>query len=82
MSATLIERRGDENWTQTSYGETPCSVSLSTNAKGAAQVDIKLVYQSAEHMAKDAERDFTEIISAVKRALAEQGITLAGMEGR
>lgn len=82
--STLTTRTGDvgQNFTQQTYGDTPCSVSLSTNAKGAAQVDIKFVYQTPFEMARDAEEDFTNVLNAVKRALAAQGITLAGQEGK
>lgn len=82
--STTTTRSGDigQNFTQTTAGETPNSISVSTNAKGAAQVDLKLYYGSAADMAANAAEDVTTIITEVKRALSSLGISLAGQEGK
>lgn len=77
---TTVRRTGDEanTWTQTTAGETPNSVSISTNAKGHAQVEVKLYYASAEAMAAQVDANLTAILRAVRAGLAEHGIPLAG----
>jgi len=78
--STTITRSGDtgQNFRQTVEGETPCSVSVSTNAKGQAQVDVKFYYASPAEAANYAAKDITETIKAIKAALNSEGIPLAG----
>lgn len=81
--STQIVRTGDtgQNFTQQTIGETPNRISVSTNAKGAAQLDITLYYATSGDMAQDVADDLTTIIGEVRRALSALGITLAGQEG-
>lgn len=77
---TTITRSGDvgQNFHQTIEGETPCSVSVSTNAKGQAQLDVKFYYANPAEAANYAAKDITETVRAIKQALRDEGIPLAG----
>ena len=78
--STTISRTGDpgQNFIEQRLGETPCSVSISTNAKGAAQIDVKLVYASPHDMRVAVADEMATIIDQVKLALQAAGIPLAG----
>ena len=82
--STTTTRTGDEgqNFQQTTMGETPNSVEVSLNAKGQAQVSIKLYYGSPIEMASLAPAYLSAILKDVRASLASQGITLAGQEGK
>lgn len=82
--AIKTTRTGDagNNFTQQTTGETPNSVEVSTNAKGAAQVSIKLYFASPVDMANDAARALDAVLTQVHDTLLLHGIPLAGQEGR
>lgn len=70
-----------ESWTETIEGATPNSVAVSLTAKGQAQFDIKLTYQSPHDMRVAVADELAAIIEQVKIALEAVGIPLAGQNG-
>ena len=82
--AIKTTRTGDDgqNWTQQTIGETPNSVEVSINSKGAAQVAVKLYFASPVDMAHDAARALDAVLTQVHETLAAHGIPLAGMDSR
>lgn len=81
---TTISHRGataSASWTETIEGATPNSASVSTNAKGQAQIEIKLTYQSPHDMRVAVADELAAIIKQVKIALDAAGIPLAGQNG-
>lgn len=67
-----------ESWTETVEGATPNSVEVNINAKGQAQVSLKLFYPSAENMTLSVSADIFTVFEKVKMALDSHGIPLAG----
>ncbi len=82
--STTTTRTGDaaNTWMQTTTGETPNSVSISTNSKGQAQIDVKLYFSTPEEMEKSVAASLSNILDEVKVALAAHHIALAGQEGK
>lgn len=72
------EQNPTENFTETTTGETPNSVEVSTNAKGHAQITIKAYFTDPYTMQTEIEAVLVNTIANVKSALTRQGIPLAG----
>ena len=75
-----VTRTGDagQNFTQTSQGETYNAITVSTNAKGQAQVEVKLCFGSPDALERDASAQVARIIASVREHLSAIGIPLAG----
>lgn len=83
MTITHTGLRGPEDqWTETVEGATPNSVSVSTNAKGQAQIDIKLYFATPNDLQDLAPRFVRAIVDDLRRALADAGIPLAGQDAK
>lgn len=76
-------RTGDpgQNYVERTVGDTPNAVSVSTNAKGQGQFEIKLVYATPHDMRVSVADELAAIIEQVKAALHDAGIPLAGQSG-
>ena len=81
--AIKTTRQGDpgQNFTQQTIGETPNSIGFSQNAKGAAQLDVKL-YFPADMPADEVAQRLIELVIHTRAKLNTLGISLAGQEGR
>ena len=75
-----VTRSGDQgqNFTQTSQGETFNNITVSMNAKGQAQVEVKLCFSSPDEMEREAGAQLARIYREVRLRLSETGISLAG----
>ena len=77
---TTVKRAGDmgQNFVQTSQGDTPNNINVSMNAKGQAQVEVKLCFASPDEMEREAGAQLARIYREVRLRLSEIGISLAG----
>lgn len=77
---TTIQRTGDagQNFAQVIEGEQPHSIAMSMNAKGQAQLDIKLYFATTEEIEQKAGEQVARIVASVAEALAKIGVPLAG----
>lgn len=84
MATTRHENQANhqDNWTETTEGQTPNSITLSVNAKGQAQIEIKLTYATPEAMELSVEQALDRILTEVRTALQQHGIPLAGTVGQ
>lgn len=75
-----VTRSGDDgqNFIQTSQGETFNNITVTMNAKGQAQVEVKLCFGSPDDLESQAGAQLARIYTAVRASLAEAGISLAG----
>lgn len=82
--ATRVTRKGDagQNFTQVAEGELPNSVEISLNAKGQAQLTVKLYFTTPDEMVRQADGYVASIIGQVRATLAAMNIPLAGQEGK
>jgi hypothetical protein len=75
------KRAGDapeHNWTETTVGDAPCSIVVSTTAKGTGQFEIKLTFRDADELREQAQQRLITAIDTVKAVLMASGIPLAG----
>jgi hypothetical protein len=68
----------DPNFVETTEGDAPSSIEVSTNAKGQAQFSVKLYYDSPLALDSHVENDLSTIIMRVRGTLSQLGIPLAG----
>lgn len=68
----------EQRFKEMTEGETPHSVELSLNAKGAAQFSIKLHYETPAEIHANVRNDLRSVIAEIKSALDEWNIPLAG----
>lgn len=81
MRQTQRSGQTPENvWSEITTGDTPNSIEVSTTAKGAAQISVKLYYASPDDAITRSADDLHDLLSTLASTLAKHGIPMAGQQ--
>ena len=78
---TVRSAEDDGSFVETTTGDAPSSVEISINAKGQAQVSVKLYFPDVKTLLEEGQVNLFNALMVGRVAARNAGFTLAGEKG-